>query len=87
MVCVAASTCFKSIKVVELAATETLPRRSTSLRSIDAVIASDVGLQIAMFVTTAVLPAGVVYRVVLVVAAAVLASALETTGIFRCTFL
>lgn len=87
MVCVAASTCFRSIKVVVLAATETLPSKSTSLSKIDAVIADAVGLQIAMFVSTAVLPAGVVQSVVLDVAAAVRASALDTTAISNCTFL
>jgi hypothetical protein len=39
-----------------------------------------------MFVTTAVLPAGVVYRVVDVVAAAVRANTLDITAISYCTF-
>jgi hypothetical protein len=54
---------------------------------IDAVTAAVVGLQITMLVTTAVLPDGVVYRVVLVVAAAVRAKTLVTTAISYCTFL
>jgi len=40
-----------------------------------------------MLVTTAVEPAGVVYRVVLAVAAAVRARTFETTAISYCTFL
>jgi hypothetical protein len=48
---------------------------------IEAVTADAVGLQMTMFVTTAVLPDGVVYRVVDVVAAAVRARTLLTVGI------
>jgi hypothetical protein len=48
---------------------------------IDAVTAAVVGLQITILVTTAVLPDGVVYRVVLVVAAAVRARTLLTVAI------
>jgi hypothetical protein len=48
---------------------------------IDAVTADVVGLQITMLVTTAVVAEGTVYRVVLDVAAAVLARALLTVAI------
>jgi hypothetical protein len=64
-----------------LAAIDTLPNKSRLSIVIDAVTADVVGLQITMLVTTAVEPAGVVYRVVLVVAAAVLASTLLTVAI------
>lgn len=87
MICVAGTTCFKSKKAVVLAATDTLPSKSMLLIVIDAVTAAVVGLQMMMFVTTAVLPAGVVYRVVDVVAAAVRARTLLTTAISYCTFL
>ena len=43
-----------------------------------------VGFAITIFVTTALLPAGTVYSVVLVVAAAVLASAFDVTAISYC---
>lgn len=81
IVCVAGSTCFKSKKAVVFAATDTEPSKSMSLSSIDAVIPEVVGLQITMLVITAVVPAGVVYTVVLVVAAAVRASTLVTVAI------
>jgi hypothetical protein len=84
MICVAGTTCFKSKKAVELAAIDTLPSKSMLLIVIDAVTAAVVGLQITMLVTTAVLPDGVVYRVVLVVAAAVRARTLLTTAISYC---
>ena len=87
MICDAGTTCFKSKKAVVLAAIDTLPSKSMLLIVIDAVTAAVVGLQITMFVTTAVLPAGVVYRVVLAVAAAVLASTFDITAISYCTFL
>jgi hypothetical protein len=48
---------------------------------IDAVTADVVGLQITMLVTTAVVAEGTVYRVVLDVAAAVLARALLNVAI------
>ena len=79
--CVAGTTCFKSKNADELAAIDTLPKKSIALIVIDAVTADVVGLQITMLVTTAVVPAGVVYRVVLVVAAAVLASTLLSGAI------
>ena len=87
MICVAGTTCFKSKKADVLAATDTLPSKSMLLIVIDAVTAAVVGLQITMLVTTAVLPDGVVYRVALVVAAAVRARTLLTTAISYCTFL
>lgn len=87
MVSFAGSTCFKSKKAVEFAASATLPSRSMSLSSSDAVTAAVVGLQITTLVTTAVTVDGVVYRVVDVVAAAVRAKTLETTAISYCTFL
>jgi hypothetical protein len=52
-----------------------------SLSKMLAVTPDVVGLQITMLVITAVVPAGVVYNVVLVVAAAVLASTLLTVAI------
>ena len=70
MICDAGTTCFKSKKADVLAAIDTLPSKSMLLIVIDAVTAAVVGLQMTMFVTTAVLPDGVVYRVVDVVAAA-----------------
>jgi hypothetical protein len=79
--CVAGITCFRSKKAVELAATDTLPKRSIALIVIDAVTADVVGLQITMLVTTVVVADGTVYRVVLDVAAAVLASTLLTVAI------
>lgn len=51
------------------------------LRAIDAVTADVVGLHITMLVTTAVVPDGVVYRVVDVVAAAVRARTFDTVAI------
>jgi hypothetical protein len=81
IICVAGTTCFRSKKADELAATDTLPSKSMLLIVIDAVIAAVVGLQTTMFVTTAVLPAGVVYRVVDVVAAAVRARTFVTVAI------
>ena len=81
MVCDAASTCFKSMNAVVFAATDTLDNRATLLSETVAVTALAVVLAIAMLVTTAVLPDGVVYRVVLVVAAAVRASTLLTVAI------
>jgi hypothetical protein len=79
--CVAGTTCLRSKKADELAAIDTLPKKSMALIVIDAVAADVVGLQITMLVTTAVVPAGAVYRVVLDVAAAVLASTLVVVGI------
>jgi len=81
IICDAGTTCFRSKKAEVLAAIDTLPKKSTLLIVIDAVTAAVVGLQITMLVTTAVLPDGVVYRVVLVVAAAVRASTLLTVAI------
>jgi len=79
--CVAGTTCFKSKKADVLAAIDTLPSKSMLLIANDAVTAAVVGLQMTMLVTTAVLPAGVVYRVVDVVAAAVRARTLLTVAI------
>jgi len=81
IVLVAASTCFKSINVVLFAFTETLDSKATVSRLIVAVTEPVVVLVIAMLVTTAVLPEGVVYRVVDVVAAAVRASTLDVVAI------
>jgi hypothetical protein len=81
MICVAATTCLRSKKAVELAAIATLPSKSIALILNDAVTAADVGLQITMFVTTVVVAAGTVYSVVLDVAAAVLARAFVTVAI------
>ena len=78
---VASSTCLRSKNADELAAIDTLPSRSIALRVSDAVTADPVGLQITMLLTTVVVAEGTVYRVVLVVAAAVRASALVTVAI------
>jgi hypothetical protein len=74
-------TCLRSKNADELAAIDTLPSRSIALIVIDAVTADPVGLQITMLLTTVVVAEGTVYRVVLVVAAAVRASALVTVAI------
>ena len=74
------------MNVVVFADTDIDPRISISLRSNEAVTADAVGLQIATFVTTAVVAAGVVYRVVVLVAAAVRARTLDVTAISYCTF-
>ena len=75
------------MNAVEFASTAILPNKSIELIVIEAVTDEDVGLHIAMFVNTAVVPAGVVYSVVLDVDAAVLASTLDVTAISNCTFL
>jgi hypothetical protein len=49
-----------SKNAVELAAIDTLPKKSIALIVIDAVTADPVGLQITMLVTTAVVAAGTV---------------------------
>lgn len=84
MVWFAGKTCFKSKKADELALSATLPSKSMSLSSSDAVTEDVVGLQTTMFVTTALTVEGVVYRVVDVVAAAVRAKTFETTAISYC---
>jgi hypothetical protein len=81
IICVAGITCLRSKNAVELAERDTLPSKSIALIVIDAVTAAVVGLQITIFVTTVVVPAGTVYRVVLDVAAAVRASTLVTVAI------
>lgn len=69
------------MKAVVLAATATLDSKATLLSEMVAVTEPVVVLVIAMLVTTALLPDGVVYRVVDVVAAAVRARTLLTVGI------
>ncbi len=69
------------MKAVVLAATDTLDSKATLLSETVAVTEPVVVLVIAMLVTTALLPAGVVYRVVDVVAAAVRARTLLTVAI------
>ena len=81
MISVVGTTCFKSKKAVVLAAIDTLPNKSMLLIVIDAVTAEPVGLQMTMFVNTAVVAAGVVYRVVLDVDAAPLKSVLDVVAI------
>jgi hypothetical protein len=81
MICVAGITCLRSKNADELAATDTAPNKSIALIVIDAVTADAVGLQITMLVTTVVVADGTVYKVVLDVAAAVLASAFVTVAI------
>jgi hypothetical protein len=81
IICVAGTTCLRSKKADELAATDTLPIKSMLLIVIEAVAAAVVGLQITILVTTAVVPDGVVYSVVDVVAAAVRARTFVTVAI------
>ena len=81
IVWVAGNTCFRSKNADELLEIDTDPSRSISFSNTLAVTAAVVGLQITMLVTTAVVPAGVVYRVVDVVAAAVRASTLDVVAI------
>ena len=69
------------MNAVVFAATDTLDNKATLLSDTVAVTADAVVLVIAMFVTTAVVPEGTVYRVVLVVAAAVRASVLDVVAI------
>lgn len=64
-----------------MAATDTLPSKSILFRNNDAVTAEPVGLQITILVTTAVVAAGVVYKVVLDVEAAPLNSTLVVVAI------
>lgn len=64
-----------------MAATDTLDSKATLLSEMVAVTALAVVLAIAMLVTTALLPDGVVYRVADVVAAAVRARTLLTVAI------
>jgi hypothetical protein len=78
-------TCFKSIKVDDLAARDTA--EATGIVSISIVKVADevVVFTINALVTTVVvLVLGTVYRVALVVAAAVLASAFDVTAISYC---
>ena len=86
IICVAGTTCLRSKNTDVLAAIDTLPKKSILLIAIDAVCADVVGLQITIFVTTAVVPEGVVYSVVLVVAAAVRARTLDTVAISYYSF-
>jgi hypothetical protein len=80
----ASTTCFKSIKIEVFAFTDTSDSIATSSSNIDAVTAEVVVLVTPMLVTTAVAVAGVVYSVVLVVAAAPLKRALDVTAISYC---
>lgn len=70
-----------SITVEEFAAIETEPIKSISSNNKDAVTADAVGLQITIFVMIAVVAAGVVYSVVLVVEAAPLNRTLDVVAI------
>lgn len=79
--CVAGITCLRSKNADELAAIDTAPSKSIALMVNDAVTAEPVGLQITILVTTVVVAEGTVYRVVLDVAAAVLASTLVVVAI------
>ena len=81
IISVAGTTCLRSKKADELALIDTLPIKSMLLIVIDAVAAAVVGLQITILVTTAVVPEGVVYRVVDVVAAEVRARTFVTVAI------
>lgn len=81
IVSVAASTCFKSTKIVELASIDVPVSRSTSSSRIVAVTADVVVLVIPMLVTIVVVADGTVYSVVLDVAADVRASTLDVVAI------
>jgi hypothetical protein len=81
IVFVAASTCFISIIVESYAPTVTVVAIETSSRSNVNVPDVPAVLVTTIFVTTAVVADGTVYRVVLDVAAAVLARALVTVAI------
>ena len=81
IVFVVASTCFKSIIVESKAPTETVVAIDTSSRSKLNVPAVPVVLVTTMLVTTVVVDAGTVYRVVLDVAAAPRTSALVVVAI------
>ena len=87
-VALAGSTCLRSNPIREFAATDTAgtittPSIATVTVDEDAAVFAN-----TMLVTTATdVVVGAVYRVVLVVAAAVLASAFDVTVIICCTFL
>ena len=81
-------TCFISITVVSKAPTDTDVAAVTAAIVKPNVTALDVGLVTKILVTTVVtVVLGCVYRVVLVVAADVLASVFDVTAISYCTFL
>lgn len=81
IVLLAANTCFKSNPNTVFAAILTAGTSDTPSSATVAVIDAVVGLATTIFVITALLPAGTVYRVVLVVAAAVRARALVDVAI------
>ena len=84
----AGSTCFRSNPMREFAGTETAGTITTLSIAIVTVDADVAAFANTTFVTTATdVVEGAVYSVVLVVAAAVLASALDVTVIICCTFL
>jgi hypothetical protein len=78
-------TCFMSKPITELAGIDTAGTTTMPSIAIVAVDAEVAALANTIFVTTAIaVVLGTVYRVVLDVAAAVLASALDVTAIFYC---
>jgi hypothetical protein len=78
-------TCLRSKPNTVFAPMDTAGRTTDPSIAIVAVDADVAALAITMFVTTAIaVVLGTVYRVVLDVAAAVLASALDVTAIFYC---
>jgi len=81
IILVVARTCLRSINAVELAAMAASLNKSTESRVIVNVAEEVAELVTAIFVTTVVVLAGTVYRVVLDVAAAVLASTLLVVAI------
>jgi hypothetical protein len=83
----AAIACFRSKDAIEFAASDTAGRSTMPSIAIVAVAAEAAVLAITMFVITAEVSAGTVYRVALVVAAACLANALVVVAINYYTFL
>jgi hypothetical protein len=86
MVLVAFKTCFKSNEAMELAATETAGSSTVPFKAMVTFAAAPAVLVTMMFVTTADVAAGVVYRVALDVAAAVLDRTFVVVAISYYTF-
>jgi hypothetical protein len=86
MVLVAFKTCFRSNDAIEFAATETAGRSTVPFRATVTFAAVPAVLVMMMLVTTAEVAAGVVYRVALEVAAAVLDRTFVVVAINYYTF-
>jgi hypothetical protein len=82
IVCVVASTCFRSIYTVEFAAIAVVVCNATALSASVNVCADPDVFVTAIFETTVVVDEGTVYSVVLDVAAAVLASTFVNVAIY-----